>query len=106
MEEKTKSKTQEETEAFISGIKNFRGTLKEGFDSNPPPPWLVHTLDKIVNSEATVWFMAGLAIEAAGITVQMFMRIDSYPIMDCVVAGLLAVGLYYYQKKKKVVVDV
>jgi hypothetical protein len=87
---------------FVKGInpKEIPARLAQGYRDNPPPTGLLLLLDDITKSPATLWFCVGMAIEAAGITVQMFMRIDSYPIVDAIVAGGLAVGLWYYQKGK------
>lgn len=88
---------------FVKGIKpkEIPTRLIQGYkENNQPPPGLILLLEDITNSPATLWFCVGMALEAAGITVQMFMRIDSYPIVDAIVAGVLAIGLWYYQKRK------
>lgn len=95
-----KTKLQEEMDAAVYAATHFKDTVSEGFKANPPPSWLMKFLDDLVMSKATVWFCAGLSIEAAGITAQMLMRIDSYPIMDALVGGLIAVSLYLYQRKR------
>lgn len=86
----------------IKGIKprEIPAMMAKGYRDNPPPPGLMLLLEDITNSPATLWFCVGMALEAAGITVQMFMRIDSYPIIDAIVAGGLAIGLWYYQKRR------
>jgi hypothetical protein len=42
-----------------------------------------------------------MSIEALGIAVQVFLRVDTYPILDGIVAGVLALGLYIYQGRTK-----
>lgn len=88
---------------FFKGAKpqEIPSRLIKGYkENNQPPPGLMLLLEDITNSQATLWFCVGMALEAAGITVQMFMHIDSYPIIDAIVAGGLAVGLWYYQKRR------
>lgn len=96
--EEKKTKLQEELSGVSDWARGWKDLFKAGYYSNPPPAFVMVTIGKIVNSRDTVWFMAGLSVEAIGITVQMFMHIDSYPIMDAIVAALIAAGLYFYQK--------
>lgn len=91
------TKLDDEISGVIKSIKNWRTLVSDSFASNPPPAFIVSTVDKLIHSDGMTWFLAGMSIEALGIAVQVFMRIDTYPILDGIVAGVLALGLYAYQ---------
>ena len=95
------TKLDDEISGVIKSIKNWRTLVSDSFASNPPPAFIVSTVDKLIRSDGLTWFLAGMSIEALGIAVQVFMRIDTYPILDGIVAGVLALGLYVYQGRTK-----
>jgi hypothetical protein len=99
------TKLDEEINVVMTAIKEFKprevpSLMKKGFEENPPPPGLLMLIEDIVSSKSTMWFIAGISLEAAGITIQMYSGIVSYPTLDAIIAGLMAIGLYYYQSKK------
>ena len=66
----------------------------------PPPAFLVAFFEWCKKSEKLTWFMAGMSIESLGLGLQTWFHIDCYPLLDAVFAGLIAIWLYNYQKKK------
>lgn len=66
---------------------------------NPFSASIMRFLSRILKSVPLTWFMAGMAIEAIGLSVQSGAGMDTYPILDFAVAGVIAVVLYLYQKR-------
>ena len=93
----TMTKLDDEISGVMKSLKNWRTLVSDAFADNPPPAFIMLTIDKLVNSGGLTWFLAGMSIEALGLAVQVFLRVDTYPILDGIVAGVLALGLYAYQ---------
>lgn len=98
------SKLDDELKGFGKGVVNFKETAVNEFNSHPPPPFLIAIIDSALVSEPLKWFLAGMSLEALGLGLQVWFKMDCYPLLDALFAGLIAGLLFYKQRKPKAVV--
>lgn len=95
------SKLDDELKGFTHGVVNFKQVAVDEFKSHPPPPFLISLIDSALASEPLAWFMAGMSLEALGLGLQVWFKIDCYPLLDALFAGLISGLLLYNQRKQK-----
>ena len=83
----------------ISTTIRFKMWLVEMFD-NPMARQVVLYLREWCKQPAITWFMFGVAFEAVGLGIQGMFAMDTYPLLDFLVAGIVATALYVYQNRK------
>lgn len=61
------------------------------------PPWIMNTVEKVMDHPGTPWFFLGTGVEALGITIQYQYFEASYPILDFVAGFAIFAYLAYWQ---------
>jgi hypothetical protein len=86
------------TNSGISLVKRFWQWVVWEFD-NPMARQVVFYLREVCKSVPLTFFMFGVAFEALGLGVQGVFGMDTYPLLDFLVAAIIATALYVYQKR-------
>jgi hypothetical protein len=76
-----------------------KGLIREF--NNPFSTSVVMYVKSVCKSPITTYFMLGVAVEALGLSIQFMFTMDTYPVLDFVVAGVIALALYAYQNPGK-----
>jgi hypothetical protein len=87
------------TNRGISIVKRFFQWIVWEFD-NPMARQVVLYLREICKSVPLTYFMLGAAFEALGLGIQGMFGMDTYPLLDFLIAGVAATALYVYQNRK------
>jgi hypothetical protein len=87
------------TNSGISLVKRFFQWVVWEFD-NPMARQVVLYLREICKSVPLTYFMLGVSFEALGLGLQGMFGMDTYPLLDFLVAGIIATALYVYQNRK------
>jgi hypothetical protein len=87
------------TNSGISIVKRFFHWIVWEFD-NPIARQVVFYLREICKSIPLTYFMLGVSFEALGLGLQGMFGMDTYPLLDFLVAGVIATALYVYQNRK------
>ena len=77
--------------------------LKQAFIAefdNPLARQVVSFLRNGCKQPSVTWFMFGIAVEAGGLGIQGMFGMDLFPLLDFLVAGIIATALYVYQNRK------
>ena len=93
------TKLEEEIGAVKKVVYGAGSFVRDNIDA-AAPHWLIRIVRNIIEDDRTPWFMIGMAVEALGITLQFMLGMGTYPSLDFVVGGLLAIGLLWYQGKR------
>lgn len=82
------------------------GVFKRGYQwivfefDNPTARQVKLYLGEVCKSQPLTYFMFGVTFEAFGLGVQGMFGMDTYPLLDFLVAGIVTTALYVYQNKK------
>ena len=77
--------------------------LKQAFVAefdNPLARQVVSFMRNGCKQPSVTWFMFGIAVEAGGLGIQGMFGMDLFPLLDFLVAGIIATALYVYQNRK------
>ena len=94
------SKLDDEIKSFTTPLKNLGRDMLNEFD-NPTATAVKMFIERAAQSQSLMWFMLGIGIEALGLSIQAMLGMDSYAILDFLVAAIIVTALYVYQNKRR-----
>jgi hypothetical protein len=80
-------------------VSRFFSWVRFEFD-NPTARQVALYVRETCKSTPLTWFMFGVAFEAFGLGIQYMFAMDVYPLLDFLVAGIIATALYVHQNRK------
>ena len=83
----------------VDSLAKVKQSLVAEFD-NPLARQVVSFLRNGCKQPSLTWFMFGIAVEAGGLGIQGMFGMDLFPLLDFLVAGIIATALYVYQNRK------
>lgn len=87
------------TRGGASIISRFFDWVRFEFD-NPFARKVKLYVGEICKSVPLTWFMFGVTFEAFGLGIQGMFGMDTYPLLDFLVAGIVVTALYVHQNRK------
>jgi len=87
------------TRSGVSTVSRFVSWVKFEFD-NPFARQVKLYVGELCKSVPLTWFMFGVTFEAFGLGIQGMFGMDTYPLLDFLVAGIVATALYVHQNRK------